>query len=220
MGRLSELAVTCKTDKWGHHYYTEHYERELLPYIRLLASKNIIPVLMEIGIGGYEYPDRGGASLNMWYLWLREIVSDSKIVGVDLYDKSKINLLSNKIIIERAAQEGKEIIDLANTHKPQIIIDDASHINDLTIKTFTNLFPVLPSGGVYIIEDTQTSYWHDGEYKGAKTSLNISAPTSVNFFKILVDHLNGFPHHIQISSVTDSIAAIHFKEEMIFIWKK
>ena len=29
MGKLSELAVLHKTDKWDHHFYTEHYEKAL-----------------------------------------------------------------------------------------------------------------------------------------------------------------------------------------------
>ena len=39
-----------------------------------------------------------------------------------------------------------------------VIIDDGSHINAHQIFTFENLFSELKAGGLYIIEDTLTSY--------------------------------------------------------------
>ena len=41
--------------------------------------------------------------------------------------------------------------------KPEIIIDDASHFWDHQIMALFGLFDVLPSGGIYILEDLETS---------------------------------------------------------------
>ena len=40
-----------------------------------------------------------------------------------------------------------------------LIIDDGSHVNAHVITTFEVLFPLLKTGGLYVVEDTQTSYW-------------------------------------------------------------
>lgn len=40
-----------------------------------------------------------------------------------------------------------------------IIIDDGSHHPDHQLRSFLALFPLLPAGGVYTIEDVETSYW-------------------------------------------------------------
>jgi hypothetical protein len=45
------------------------------------------------------------------------------------------------------------------TGKFDFIIDDGSHRNQDILKSFNFLFPKLNEGWVYIVEDTQTSYW-------------------------------------------------------------
>ena len=39
-----------------------------------------------------------------------------------------------------------------------MIIDDGSHVNKWTVKTFCHMFPMLNKGGIYILEDMQCSY--------------------------------------------------------------
>ena len=39
-----------------------------------------------------------------------------------------------------------------------LIIDDGSHVNELTFKTFNLYWPLLKDGGTYIIEDTHCCY--------------------------------------------------------------
>src|SRR6185503_3954085 len=69
-----------------------------------------------------------------------------------------------------------------------IIIDDGSHYNEHVITTFKLLFPLLNISGIYVVEDTQTSYWPGDEWGG---SSNLAAPhTSMSFFKSLIDGLN------------------------------
>ena len=42
---------------------------------------------------------------------------------------------------------------------PQVVVDDGSHVPADVVATFGILFPLLPDGAIYAIEDTQTSYW-------------------------------------------------------------
>ena len=42
---------------------------------------------------------------------------------------------------------------------PLVVIDDGSHIPAHVRESFRILFPLLPDGAIYCIEDTQTSYW-------------------------------------------------------------
>lgn len=71
-----------------------------------------------------------------------------------------------------------------------IIIDDGSHINEHVIKSFSILFPLLNMGGIYAIEDLQTSYWDESfGHWGGSQDLS-AAHTSMNFLKSLTNGLN------------------------------
>ena len=73
---LSALALKYGSDKHGHHYYTQHYEKLLAPY------KEVAGNMLEIGIGGYETAG-GGCSLKMWKDWFTKM----EIHGIDIFDK-------------------------------------------------------------------------------------------------------------------------------------
>ena len=57
---MTALATIYWSDKAGRHKYTSHYERHL----RHLRRRPIR--LLEMGIGGYDSPTWGGASLRTW----------------------------------------------------------------------------------------------------------------------------------------------------------
>ena len=116
--------------------------------------------------------------------------------------------------------------------KFDIIIDDGSHQSDDIIKTFCNYFKHLKYGGVYIIEDLQSSYQR--EHKGG-----LFFPiSSMNFLKKLVDIINhehwgiekkkewllrGFVENykINIDNIElEQINSIEFINSLCFIKKK
>ena len=78
--KLDDLANLYGTDKNYKHDYTKYYDM-LFSKIR---HKKII--LLEIGIGGYEKSNLGGASLRMWKKYFKR----GLINGIDIYDKKKI----------------------------------------------------------------------------------------------------------------------------------
>jgi hypothetical protein len=171
---LNRLARFYGTDKWGAHWYTQHYQRYFAP-LRKKALK-----VLEIGIGGYTNSGAGGASLRMWKAYFRK----SQIVGIDLYDKTRFS--ESRIDIRQCDQADSDaLVKLSNEFGGfDIIIDDGSHLNDDVIKTFKTLFPQLRQDGIYIVEDTQTAYWPS--WGGGLDSPR----TSMAFFKNLLDGLN------------------------------
>lgn len=203
---LNRLARIFHTDKWGAHWYTQHYQR----YFRPLKDKRL--KVLEIGVGGYEHSDAGGESLRMWKAYFR----NSRIVGIDLYEKT--NLSEHRIDIRQCDQTDSEaLLRLSNEYGGfDIIVDDGSHLNAHVIKTFQVLFPLLRPHGIYVVEDTQTSYWPT--WGGG-----IGNPESaMAFFKTLVDGLNHVEYPIENyeSDYFDrNIVEIAFFHNLIFIRK-
>lgn len=206
MGKLSELAVKYKTDKWDHHFYTEHYEKAL----QHLKDEKFN--LLEIGVGGYEFPDRGGASLNMW----ADYFPNANIVGFDYYDKSKIQ---KKPWIKLHIGNQSLPPDLMATNLQEgpfkVIIDDGSHINKHQIISFETLFPLLEDDGIYIIEDTETSYWKD--YGGSE---DLQYPHScLAYFINKIHELHYRTNGIPADYFTEHIESIQFFNNIIIIRK-
>jgi demethylmacrocin O-methyltransferase len=206
---LKRLSVVYGTDKWGTHWYAQHYDA----YFRSLRKKRLN--ILEIGIGGYRDPRQGGGSLRTW----RTYFPKSKIYGIDIYDKKLHD--ERRIKTFMGSQVDTSFLDevLAEIGQPpDIIIDDGSHINEHVIESFKYLFPLLIDGGLYVVEDTQTSYWP--EYGGTS---DLSSPnTSVGFFKTLVDGLN-YEDRLEAKNEATyfdrNIASIHFVHNMIFVRK-
>ena len=207
---LSRLGKIYRTDKiGGGHSYTAHYE------LHFKKFKNKKINLLEIGVGGYSNPELGGNSLRMW----KKYFPLGKIFSLDIHDKS--SLQEKRIKIFRGSQIDQNVI--SNVVKEigtiDLIIDDGSHLNDHVIKTFSLLFPKLNDGGIYVIEDTQTSYWEN--YGG--DSHNLSNPkTMMNFFKNLTDCLNHkefIREEYEPTYYDKKIVSMHFYHNLIFIYK-
>ncbi len=171
---LSELALAHGTDKAGGHSYTGAYDFHF-------ARFRDRPVrLLEIGVGGYEDPHKGGESLRMW----KEYFPQGQIIGLDIYDKS--SLAEERIAIFQGDQGDEKCLEaLAAEQGPfDIVIDDGSHLSGHVITSFKALFPHVVDTGVYVIEDIQTSYW-------ATYSKPYTPPgTTIALLKGLADGLN------------------------------
>lgn len=174
---LTKLGKIYGTDKAISHNYTPHY----VTHFKRFKYKRIN--LFEIGVGGYKKPILGGKSLRMW----KRYFPFGRIYSLDIYDKSKLQ--ERRIKIFRGSQVDEELLQkISNEVKGfDIIIDDGSHINEHIITTFQILFPKLNDGGIYVIEDTQTSYWE--KYGGTSEDM-VNSRTSMNFFKSLADSRN------------------------------
>jgi demethylmacrocin O-methyltransferase len=173
---LTQLAGEFGSDKWGIHRYTPHYER----HFAHLRDREML--VIELGIGGYAEDNEGGASLRMW----KWFFARAQVVGVDIQDKSFVD--EHRITSYRGSQTNRELMRriVRRFGEPTIVIDDGSHRSSHVIKSFEVLFPMLADGGLYVIEDLQTSYWP--AWGG---SLDPNDPdTSMAMVKRLLDGLN------------------------------
>lgn len=164
---LDQLAIKHLSDKSSRfHNYTVKYEKILSPYRE--SFKNIL----EIGVAQ-------GQSVKMW----KDYFLNAIIHGADISPASKIcETFSPRIKFHLLDQrDAAQLKNLEQFAPFDLIIDDGNHFWMEQILTFNTIFPYLKSGGIYIVEDTTTSYWK--EYKNYHIS-----PT--DYFKSLVDEVN------------------------------
>jgi hypothetical protein len=165
MMNLDELAKKNYLDKGSpSHNYAEKYD-QILSHLR----KKITNV-MEIGVFR-------GASLKVW----EEYFPNAIINGVDIDPECKISE-SGRIKISIADQGNEtQLKELEKLGPFDLIIDDGSHIWKHQILTFKTLFPFIKRGGIYIVEDTCSSYLPD-QYG--------PPPTCIDYFRGLIDEVN------------------------------
>ena len=160
------------TDKSSiHHDYCKTYERFFAP----LRYQPIL--LFEVGVGGYQYPDRGGADL----LGFAEYFPLAQIHAIDIHPKTGLD--KGRISTHVCSQDDEPALKvlIEKIGAPDIIIDDGSHVNPLTIRTFEILFPLLKDGGIYVVEDAHTSYWPDAGFEGCEDRENKTHPHIHNY---------------------------------------
>jgi 8-demethyl-8-alpha-L-rhamnosyltetracenomycin-C 2'-O-methyltransferase len=175
--------------------------------------------MLEIGIGGYD--DRsGGQSLNAWQCFF----PFAKVIACDVRDKSF--LATPRTIIKRLDQSSEdELRQLRDEEGPfDIIVDDGSHLNAHQLLTFKTLWPALRPGGVYVIEDVQTSYWNHEGWDGAPIEADEFADTCVGFFAKLAPYVNGrefkVPGNKELTEIGWSIRQVSFEHNLVVVIKK
>ena len=166
--------------------------------------------LLEIGI------NKGG-SMSLWRNYFGE---QCEIHGLDI-DPCTRDVVEDDITVHIGSQGDPGFLTrIAQEYGPfDLIIDDGSHINNHVIESFRYLFPKLKKGGIYVVEDTQTSYWED--YGGNSNNLNDNS-TIYGFFKALIDGLNHEEFILDSYQKTyydKHIVSMHFYHNMIFIYK-
>lgn len=110
--------------------------------------------LLEIGIGGYG-GSMGGQSLLAWQAYF----PFGAIVAADIVPKQALTGGSARVhTVDQSS--AADLAALRAAEGPfDIIIDDGSHMNAHQIFTFQEMWGALRDGGVYIVEDVQTSFW-------------------------------------------------------------
>ena len=206
---LQILSLIYDANKWAHPWYTKCYKT----HFAHLRKKKLN--ILEIGVGGYGNPRRGGGSLRMW----RTYFPKSRIFGIDIEDKSCHD--ERRIKTFKCSQTDNDSLEsiLREIGHIDIVIDDGSHINNHIIHTFKFLFPKLSENGIYVIEDLLTSYWPS--YGGSSDNLNRS-DTAMGFLKQLTDGLNHTEYRLETYEPTyfdQHIIAMHFYHNIVFIQK-
>lgn len=204
--KLYELGKRYKTDKITHHEYHINYD----PVLRPISGTT--DGILEIGV-------HEGASLNMWL----DYFPNAFIYGMDIGKEA----MGARYKIFKGDQNSEEDIARLKTElvgrRLAFINDDGSHVPSHQLFTFNALFPLLNEGGIYIIEDVETSYWRDGSLYGYNVKCGYKHPDSiVEIFKDVADSVNAEFAGERATRVQhyDKIGSITFAPNCIIIAKR
>lgn len=176
---LPRIFSTFGTDKErrGEHAYGTTYQSLFGP-MRFKRIK-----LLEIGL-------LEGASLLAW----RCFFPFATMIGIDIDPKPHLAAPRTRTYL---ADQGSadDLALLCQREGPfDIIVDDGSHLSHHQIFSFRHLFPSLKEGGIYVIEDVQTSFWSmrlmNMDWDGCHISDPAFAKTCYGFFLELSKYLN------------------------------
>ena len=214
---FEELGRIYGTDKVHHHGYQRFYPR----YLESL--RDTATGVLEIGVDYHR-------SLLLW----KEYFSSAHVYGIDINEKSSTD---SRITVLKADQS--KLADLETlcpkiSHAIQLILDDGSHIPEHQLLSFNYLFDkLLEPGGVYIVEDVETSYWSRGGLYGYETRYGYRHHNSfIEKVKPIVDTINReflLPSAIRHNShelsdfsatVLSMIGTITFGHNCVIITKK
>ncbi len=207
--QIIENGLPNSVAKW--HHYLPLYHRHFRKYQENASSNNKV-IILEIGVCL-------GGSLDMWNKYFGK--ENCEIYGIDIDDTCKRFDTSNNggnIHILIGDQEDIEFLQKVKrwVPSPDIIIDDGGHYAKQQINTFDQLFTHLKMGGMYLCEDTHTSYWPS--YGGG---LN-TGYSFIQHTKAIIDHLNAYHHRIGIDTVnhlTRTCYGVHVYDSMVFFEK-
>lgn len=138
---LDDIGKKCSTDKCSlDHNYLKKYEFFLNKFRDCKMN------VLELGV-------LRGSSVQTW----SQYFSNAKIYGIDI-DKECLKYAGKNIEIQIKDLSKMCEIEKLKQIKPTIIIDDASHMWSHQIKALCVLFSSLEHGGIYIMEDLETSF--------------------------------------------------------------
>lgn len=144
---LERLGAYHGTDKVAHARIDPGLSYGRIYEHYLAGWRNDRFSLLEIGV--YR-----GSSLRMWRAYFRR----ARIAGLDISAEAAARAQGFEVFV--GSQADPELLERALAALPdlRLVIDDGSHVNELTIASFEFLFPRLPSGAIYVIEDTLCTY--------------------------------------------------------------
>lgn len=173
-GDLYDLFLTWSPDtrsrrlnKW-HHYFNI-YERHLSRF------RGTECVLLEFGVFD-------GGSLVMWSEYLGP---QARIIGVDIDPGTKrFDGIRPNVTVLTGDQSDQSVLEgLARRGPFDVVIDDGGHTARQQINTFNGIYASVADDGVYICEDTHTSYWQQFQDAGPGV-------TMIEHAKRLIDEMH------------------------------
>lgn len=185
MESFLELARKHGTDKVGHHGYHFFYPQFLEP-LRDQAF-----TLLEIGYSK-------GESARMW----EEYFPKARIFAMDIGVSGTFGRVE---VIKGNQGSLDDLRTVANrVTSAKLIVDDGSHQPDHQYETFNFLFRnVLEPGGVYIIEDIETNYWHpEANIYGFRIGFFNAIQASTRLIDLINSEFSGKPNDIGVSTMT------------------
>jgi hypothetical protein len=173
LGDLVFRLEQSRSDSWelGDECFGFYKDRRLVEgFDRFWSATDFRPRrMLEIGIWD-------GGSTAFWYEHLRP----ERLVAIDLRDREDspyfrryvaANGLEGRVLTrwrtdqaDRAALH--EIVERDLGGQLDLVIDDGSHLDAPTRASFEALFPLLPPGGLYVIEDWAWEHWPEFQDPG------------------------------------------------------
>jgi hypothetical protein len=177
---MTVIGLNAGTDKVFWHGYQKHYKRSIETY------RNRPVRLLEIGL-------RDGASLELWSKYFHP---DSEIFGIDFgsIDQNCSPCNIHGALCFHGDQENVTFLNLVLERSGgnfDIIIDDGGHGYGQQMSSFSVLFDKgLKPGGLYFIEDIETSYWTNYEQygniiNGGKNHMNAPLTTFLQMVHVI-----------------------------------
>lgn len=216
---FQRLAALAQTDK-VRHGYQRFYPREVEEFRYMDFT------MIEIGFGQ-------GASLQLW----KNYFPRANIVILDIDGGMRDERTVVYKVDQGNLQELRNFTSMfsAIPSTPVCFInDDGSHVPEHQLQTFDIFFSrLLIPGGVYIIEDVETSYWNETNGDNVYFKYGLYNKTSiVEKFKLLADYCNKTYMSPQDRALLDektnfvspdtktNILSISFQQNCIIVRKK
>jgi hypothetical protein len=208
--RLKELNLECGSEKSTHEFGNHNLLDTYDCYFN--RKRESIKKILEVGI-------LDGASIRLW----KKYFTQAHIYGLDINPNCK-KYEDDRVTVFIGSQADNIILtDIKSKISDlDIIIDDGSHINEYTKTTFTSLFPLLKSGGVYVIEDLHCCYenikdidvfnrWPGMKYNPVNDIKNNTIDDIRPFFNKFIDDMN---------MNSGEVLFVHFWPRICIIGKK
>lgn len=175
--------------------YFDAYDRLLSPW------RGRALTFLEIGV-------QNGGSLMMWRDYLGP---EARIIGVDV-DPNCRAMTEHGFEIWIGDQGDPAFWEQFKAAVPSIdvVLDDGGHTMRQQLVTFDALFPIVSNGGLFIVEDTHTSYFpsHGGGAPG-------HPGTWMGKVKDLIDQMHAW-YHAPIDKADQVMAAVTIPSITIF----
>lgn len=115
-------------------------------YLQLAAGIGVQGIVCELGV-------EDGGSLELW----QTLFPEGVIVGVDSDEHARWPDGTIRVVSDQMNPHLPDILQ-RYVHNYSLIIDDASHRGLETVTAFRLLWPLVASGGFYVIEDWGVAY--------------------------------------------------------------
>lgn len=155
-----------------------------------------------------------GGSLDIWRTYFGP---SATIVGIDIDPRCKTYEAGNTHVRIGSQSNPAFLMEVAREFGSfDLILDDGGHTMEQQTVTFSTLYPILAPGGVFVVEDTHTSY--NREFGGGF----LHPGSFVELAKRKVDELNGY--HVRknpkmMTDFTRTTTGMSFFDSMVVFEK-